>query len=174
VAVTIPINEGQQYRLREIRWTGNNVFPASELAKAIHLNPGEAVNITELQHDLEGVQDAYAAKGYLLAAITPKPALDGAARTASYEMQVREGDLFRMGKLEISGVDPFRAELLKKNCRLKAGDPYDKNYWKEFIHASSLYLAPTPAGWKADFKQSVNEAAKTVDVTIGFLPETKR
>jgi outer membrane protein insertion porin family len=173
VAVTIPINEGQRYRLREIRWTGNNMFPASELAKAIHLNPGEPVNTAQLQHDLESVQDAYSAKGYLLAAITPRPTLDDAARTASYELLVREGGLFRMGKLEITGLEPFRAESLKKKCRLKAGDPYDKNYWSEFIRDSSLYLVANPAGWKVDFRRSVNEAAKTVDVTISFIPETK-
>jgi outer membrane protein insertion porin family len=174
VAVTIAINEGPRYRLREIRWTGNSVFPASELAKSIHVASGEPVNATQLQMDLEGVQDAYAAKGYLLAAITPKPTLDHAARSASYELQVREGELFRMGKLEITGVEPFRAEALKKGCRLKAGDAYDKSYWKEFIRDSGRYLSVTPSGWKVDFKQSVYEAGKTVDVTIGFLPQAKQ
>jgi outer membrane protein assembly factor BamA len=173
VAVTIPINEGHQYRLREIRWTGNNVMPTTQLAKSIHLNAGEPVNTAQLQRDLEGVQDAYSAKGYLLAAITPRPTLDDTARAASYELLVREGDLFRMGKLEITGIEPFRTEALKKKCRLKTSDPYDKNYWDEFIRDSSLYLAASPAGWRADFKQSVNEAAQTVDVTIGFVPVTK-
>jgi outer membrane protein insertion porin family len=173
VAVTITINEGQQYRLRETHWTGNTVVASSELAKSIHMNPGEPVNTTQLQTDLEGIQDAYAAKGYLLAVVTPKPTLDDAARTARYELLVREGDLFRMGKLEITGIEPFRVASLKKKCRLKAGDPYDKNYWNGFIRDSSLYLATTPAGWKVDFKQSINEAAKTVDVTIGFLKQPK-
>ena len=173
VAVTIPINEGQQYRLREIRWSGNTVVASSELAKSLHLNPDEPVNTTQLQMDLDSVQDAYAAKGYLLAAVTSKPTLDDAARTASYEVLVREGDLFRMGKLEITGLELFRVESLRKNCRLKTGDPYDKTYWKEFIQDSGRYLAVAPAGWKVDFKQSINEAAKTVDVTIGFVPQTK-
>lgn len=174
VAVTIAINEGPRYRLREIHWTGNSVFPASELAKSIHLNPGEPINATQLQQDLEGVQEMYSTKGYFLALVTSKPTLDDAARTASYELQVREGELFRMGKLEITGVEPFRAEALKKGCRLKAGDAYDKRYWKEFIRDSGRYLSVTPSGWKVDFKQSVNEAGKTVDVIIGFLPEAKR
>ena len=173
VAVTIPINEGQQYRLREIHWTGNTVVASTELAKSIHLNPGEPVNTTQLQTDLDSVRDAYAAKGYMLAAVTPKPTLDEAARTASYELLVRDGDLFRMGKLEITGIEPFRVDLLKKKCRLKTGDPFDKNYWKEFIRDSSLYLATNAAGWKVDYKESINEAAKTVDVTIGFLPQPK-
>jgi outer membrane translocation and assembly module TamA len=116
----------------------------------------------------------YSTKGYFLAAVTSKPTLDDAARTARFEFQVREGELFRMGKLEITGVEPFRAEALKKGCRLKAGDPYDRNYWKEFIHDSGQYLSVTPAGWKVDFNQSVNEAAKTVDVTIGFLSQAKQ
>lgn len=173
VAVTIPISEGQQYRLREIHWTGNAVVASSELAKSIHLNPGEPVNTTQLQTDLEGVQDAYAAKGYLLAAVTSKPTLDDSARTASYELLVREGDLFRMGKLEIVGIEPFRAASLRKNCRLKQGDPYDKTYWKEFIQDSGRYLAVAPAGWQVEFKHTVNQTAKTVDVTIGFIPQTK-
>ena len=174
VAVTIAINEGPQYRLEGIHWTGNSVFPASELARSIHLNPGEPANATQLQQDLEGVQEMYSTKGYFLAAVTSKPTLDDTARTARFEFQVREGELFRMGKLEITGVEPFRAEALQKGCRLKAGDPYDRNYWKEFIHDSGQYLSVTPSGWKVDFKQSINEAAKTVDVTIGFLSQAKQ
>ncbi|MFB3924095.1 MAG: POTRA domain-containing protein [Terriglobia bacterium] len=174
VGVTILIHEGPQYRLGEIHWTGNKVFPASELAQSTHVVPGEPVNTVQLQQDLEAIRDMYSAKGYLQAAIEPRLTLEDAARTAVYEIQVREGDLYRMGKLEITGIEPFRIESLEKKCKMKISEPYNRKYWKEFIRDSSLYLAVVPGGWKADFKETVNEAAKTVDVTIGFGPGAKQ
>ena len=36
---------------------------------------------------------------------TAKSTFDDASHTASYEIQIRQGDLFRMGKLALTGLD---------------------------------------------------------------------
>ncbi len=171
VAVTIPVREGAQYRLAEIHWSGNQAFASTNLDKYIRLRAGELANAVELQRDLEGIQGAYAARGFLHATIESRPALAVATRTVTYELQVQEGDLYRMGKLEITGLDSSHTLALKKHCRLQTGDPYNKDYWHTFISASGRYLPQTFRGWTIGFRQSINESTKTVDVTISFAPK---
>ncbi len=171
VVVTIPVREGLQYRLAEIRWSGNSVFSAGDLAKYIHLRSGEPANAVELQRDLESIHDAYGARGYLRAAVESKPTLDDAARAASYALEVHEGDLYRLGRLGITGVDPAHAQALVKICRLRAGDPYNRDYWRTFTSESVRHLPRQPNGWQVSFNQSINDTAKTVDVTVGFAPQ---
>jgi hypothetical protein len=43
VLVTIPVREGEQYRLKEIAWSGQSVIPYKELEKSMRLAPGSAV-----------------------------------------------------------------------------------------------------------------------------------
>jgi outer membrane protein assembly factor BamA len=171
VAVTIPVREGARYRLAEIHWSGNQAFASTDLDKYIRLHSGELANAVELQRNLEGVQGAYAARGFLHVTLQARPTLAVATRTVTYELQVHEGDLYRMGKLEITGLDSSHTLALKKHCQLQTGDPYDKDYWHTFISARGRYLPQTSRGWTIGFRQSINESTKTVDVTISFAPK---
>lgn len=174
VAVMIPVQEGLQYHLAEIHWSGNTVFSADDLVKRIHLLPGKPADAVQLQSDLESVQDLYGTQGYVQAVIQPKPKLEDAARTVNYELQVHEGDLYRMGKLEIADLDPRRVEAIKKSCRLKTGDAFDKSYWKTFFSEVGRYLPSSSQGWKTGMQQVVNQATKTVNVMLSFSPNTNR
>jgi len=168
VAVTIPVEEGLQYRLAGIRWAGNTVFPSGDLAKLLHLLPREPVDAVQLQEDLESVQELYGTRGYLFARVGPKPALDDAARAASYDLEVHEGDLYRMGDLTLIGVDAPTARALRERSRLRPGMPFDRSYWKVFLRESVDYLSQRAPGWKVEYQQSVVEATKSVDVTVRF------
>lgn len=172
LAVTIPVEEGEQYLLREIAWTGTSVFSASELAGKIHVLPSQPADTVQLGKDLEEIQRLYGLRGYITAAASFKPAFDDAAKSVVFEIEVREGDLFTMGKLEIAGVDSTRAESLKKGCDLLPGQPYNRSYWSEFISKSGRLLPAHRAGWKAIPTETINPDSKTVDVTLTFAPNT--
>jgi outer membrane protein assembly factor BamA len=168
VTVTVPVDEGPRYQLAEVRWAGNTAFPATDLAKLLHLRAGEPVDAVQLEEDLESAKDLYATRGYLLAQVEPRPTLNEAARTASYDLTVREGDLYRMGDLAIMGVDAPTAVAFEARSTLRPGMPFNKSYWNTFIRESLEYLAQRASGWKTEFQMSVREANKTVNVTIRF------
>ncbi len=172
LAVTIPVEEGDQYLLRELAWTGNSVFSASELAGKVHVLPSQPADTVQLGKDLEEIQRLYGLRGYITAAVISRTAFDDAAKSVVFEIDVREGDLYKMGKLEIAGVDSTRAEALKNFCELAPGQPYNRSYWSEFISKSGRLLPAHPAGWKAIPSETINPDSKTVDVTLTFAPNT--
>ena len=174
LAVTIPVEEGDQYQLREIIWTGNSAIPAAELAKHPHVTPNGPADTVQFQKDLEEIQSLYEKRGFITAAVRSKTAFDDSAKSVVFEIQVREGDLYSMGKLEIAGIDEIRATALERTRELLPGQPYDRSYWSQFISKSGRLLPAHRAGWKAGKSERINADSKTVDVTLTFTPNTGR
>lgn len=172
LAVAVPIAEGDQFALREIRWEGNQVIPSAELASHVHVLARQPADTVQMEKDLEQLQTLYSTKGYIAAQLRFQPDFDDAPKSVAFNVQVQEGDLYSMGKLEIAGIDPARAEALKKLCELAPGQPYNRSYWSTFISKSGRLLPAHPAGWKASRKENINAESKTVDVTLTFSPNT--
>jgi outer membrane protein assembly factor BamA len=174
VAVTIPVSEGAQYSLKEIAWSGESAIPYGELAKSLHATAGSPVNAVELEHDVLSLILLFHPKGYLMADARPNATLDDASHSAVYQIQIRQGDLFRLGKLEIAGLDDARARSLEQLSRLRPGDPFDSTYWPKFMQEIARRLPPMGPGWKVRRQQTVHDDTKTVDVRITFVPPASK
>ena len=165
VDVTFPVVPGLQYKFTGVRWSGNKIFPAEELQPLIQLRTGQPANAIQLDTDLETVRNLYGARGYVLAHIAAIPYTDDSASTVRYELQVSEGDLYRMGELEIQGLDSqIRARLIEA-WQLRAGEPYDASYLKHFLEGANKIVA---ANSKASVLEAPDPHDKTVDVTVRF------
>ena len=170
--VTLTVSEGERYSLREVRWEGNQAILSAELATHVHVLPGQPADTVQLGKDLEEIQGLYETKGYIGARNKFQPSFDDAARTVAFDVQILEGDLYSMGHLEIAGIDPGRAEALRKSSELAPGQPYNRSYWSTFISKSSRLLPASRTPWKASLKEAVHSDTKTVDVTLTFAPDT--
>jgi outer membrane protein assembly factor BamA len=120
--------------VREIRWEGNQVLSAMELANRVSLQAGAVANTVQLQRDLDTIRgEEYGGRGYILAQLRIVPELDDAARTADLVVQVNEGDQFRFQSLVIEGLPPTAVAELNRRWKLKPGEPYNNVYAEKFI-----------------------------------------
>ncbi len=170
VEITIPVTEGEQYRVKEITWSGESAIPYEELGKTLHATVGNPLDAVQLEQDVLGFSLLLHPKGYLKADAMFRPVLDDDAHTAAVQIQVRQGALYRMGKLEIAGLDDALAASLVQRSRLHAGDPYDYTYWSRFVGENQSRLPVNDSGWKFNPLSSINEDTKTVDVKLVFAP----
>jgi outer membrane translocation and assembly module TamA len=102
--------------------------------------------------------------------VKPVPHLDDANGTASYELQVNEGELYRMGDVEIHGLDSRTTDRMRLAWGLKEGDPYDAGYPQRFLKQTGNLIAPN-IKWGVSIHESVNQKEKTVDVELRFTPQ---
>jgi outer membrane protein assembly factor BamA len=65
IAVTLRINEGQQYRLKEIVFLNNKVFAGSQLRKQFSIADGDIFDAEKIRNGFEAIREAYAEKGYV-------------------------------------------------------------------------------------------------------------
>jgi outer membrane protein assembly factor BamA len=162
VVVTASVTEGQQYRLAGFTWSGNTLVPSDQLAKHITLKPGEVVNAEKLDNDLAQARKLFLKFGREASTITPRPVF--AADTVNYTFEVKEGELYHMGRLEISGFDADTTRKLTEKWKLATGAPYDNTYLVQFL-VQTLSLANGRQGDWVIVEQP-DDAHRTVDVRI--------
>jgi outer membrane protein assembly factor BamA len=162
VTVEATLSEGEQYRLAGLSWSGNTLISSDDLTKHITLKTGNPVDALQLDRDLAQVRKLYGKFGREAVSIKPLPAFVN--DTVSYAFQVTEGDLYRMGKLEIEGVEPEQAHKLEQIWKLAEGQPYDATYVHQFI-ADTVVKVP---GHKWDWKmfEQIDDPQKTVNVRL--------
>ncbi len=169
VDVSFPVKSGTQYHVTDVRWAGFSAFPADKLQALIHLKPGQPANAVQLENDLEAVQKLYGTKGYLIAHVKPVPTLNDSAATVSYELNVTEGDQFRMGDLTVDGIDQAAADKLIAQWQIKKGDVFDDSYLQQFFQVMYHDIGLSRS-YSVVPKQNVDRQNKTVNVALHFVP----
>ena len=170
VEVTLPVEAGRQYNLSEIAWSGNSALPKDKLTPLIHLAAGQPANAVQLKSDVESVQKLYKTRGYMTSVVQVVPRLNDADGTASYELEVQEGDLYRMGDIEIHGLDSHTTDRMRLAWALHEGDPYNASYPQRFLKETGGLVSPN-IHWGISIHESVNQKEKTVDVELRFTPQ---
>jgi outer membrane protein assembly factor BamA len=167
VDVTFPVDPGRQYKLTALDLAGNKSFPTDTLRPMIHAQLNQPANAVQLESDIEAMKKLYGTRGYMAASIRADREMDDATSTVKYVLQIHEGDLYAMGDLEIRGLDSLSTARLQGAWKLQGGDPYDASYAQRFVDQADKVI-PLTGDWDASVHDSLNQADKTVDVTLRF------
>jgi outer membrane protein assembly factor BamA len=161
VVVEVKLAEGRQYALGGYRWAGNSLIPGEELSKLITVKQGQPLDFARLEDDLGRARKAFYKFGREAVSIKPVP--EFSADSVSYTFEVTEGELFRMGRVEITGVDGETARKMAESWKLAEGQPYDNTYYLKFI-ASFAYRNGRQVEWMV--AEAVDYERKKVNVRI--------
>jgi len=80
---------------------------------------------------------------------------------------VVEGDLYKMGELEITGLDTQARSKVLAAWTLQAGQPYNAEYSKKFLRDADSLL-PRGVAWAVQVHETPDARDKTVDVEIHY------
>jgi outer membrane protein insertion porin family len=169
VDVVIAVAPGLQYKLTGVHWSGNKAFPNDQLQSFIKLKKGEPADAVQLDDDLRRVANLYGTRGYMAPQLQPTPNMDDSTSTVSYGIEVKEGDVYKMGELDIRGLDSKAKGRMIFDWKMAEGDVYDSSYIARFLAESAKDL-PANSKWMITPNEAINED-QTVDVTLRY--ETK-
>ena len=133
VDLTIGVDEGAIYSLNKAEWSGNQALNGQELDAALGMKTGEVANGLQFDKGTMAVQKAYGRKGYITAALRPRPEFDDAGNKVVYRIDVKEGPQYRMGNLIIKGFPDNIANFLRGKFEMRPGDIYDQGYVEDFL-----------------------------------------
>jgi outer membrane protein insertion porin family len=171
VDVNFPVTAGQQYKISDVRLSGNLAFPADKIAQSLTLKPGQVANAVQLDRDIESIQQLYGTRGYMTAHIVATPQFDDAQSTVAYTLAFHEGDVYKMGDLDIRGLDSYTTGRLADDWKIRGGDPFDSSYVTRFLKDTAPEYNRI-GDWKISIHQTLDEKNKLVDVTIHFDPDS--
>ena len=157
VGLTIKIDEGKQYFLRNVDWVGNSVYKKEDLKKVFNVEKGTVYNQTLIDDRLNGssgAQDAvsnlYQDHGYLFSRLTP---VESKIDNDSIDLEVRiyEGDQAYLNNVLITGNTRTNEHIARRELYSLPGDLFSKTNIIRSIrqlgvlgHFDPEKISPTP------------------------------
>ncbi|MFQ5481152.1 MAG: outer membrane protein assembly factor BamA [Nitrospinaceae bacterium] len=130
IYITIPVQEGAQYKVGQINVRGDDTYTENELREAMQLKPGQIYDISKLRQDVLGITDLYSARGFAYADIIPNTKINDDKRTVDLEIKVNRGRKVYVGNIDIGGNIKTRDNVIRREFRLQEGQLFDSQALK--------------------------------------------
>ena len=167
VDAILPVTPGTVYSVSGVTWKGNSAVTTDEASHVFHLAADRPADAVRLKDDEEKLNRLYRSRGYMTAEIKTEAQLDDEKSTVYYDMNITEGDLYKMGELEIIGVDTPSKDRLNDAWKLREGQPYDAGYVRKFLEDVPRLL-PRGLQYSVSINEQLDKKEKLVDLTIHF------
>jgi outer membrane protein insertion porin family len=131
VDITIPVEEGERYRLKEITFTGNKAITnTAGLRRLFKIKDGEWFNRTLVSKGLEELRKAYGSLGYINETNVPNTEIDEEHKSITLKIDVDEGKQFFVRRIEFTGNTTTRDKVIRRELALEEGQVYNSRLWE--------------------------------------------
>lgn len=123
--ITIPVEEGRQYRVGKVNLEGNEIFPIEPLRGQIKLETGDIFSASEVSKASAAIRDYYGSRGYLDTTVVAERIPDLETRDIDLKFIIRESGKFKVGTIRIDGNDKTKSIVILRELALAPGDTFD-------------------------------------------------
>jgi outer membrane translocation and assembly module TamA len=162
--LSIEMETGPVYHIGELRVRDATVFSPSELRDQIPLKTGDVMNDDKLWEGIESIKQLYAQKGYIETNVGVTGGIDHTERRVDVTLELQEGKQYRVGSIEVSGLDSKTANLLRSS--LEPGQVFHRTIIKKFLTENRETL-PADAS-ERDVMVERNSEEGTVAIVFDF------
>ena len=125
IYITINITEGDKYTVSDVKLGGELLLPEAELRSLIKLKPGETFSREKLNESTKAITDRLGNEGYAFANTNAVPELDKAKKQVALTILVDPGRRVYVRRINISGNNRTRDEVIRRELRQLEGAYYD-------------------------------------------------
>ena len=129
--IFMDIYEGPQYKIRNIYWEGNTVYPSYILSERLDFAKGDVYNLEKFEQNLRGnekqadVSALYLDNGYLTFNLQTKETKIG-EDSIDVAIRVEERNQFRVNNVEIFGNDKTKEKVIRRELYSIPGDYFNR------------------------------------------------
>jgi outer membrane protein insertion porin family len=131
VGVTINIEEGPQYKIRNITWDGNTVYTDEQLSLALDFEKGDVFDQSKFEENLNinqnstDVTSLYQNIGYLF--FRPIPTIDKVAEDSlDIHIDIFEDEIATINEVSFSGNTKTHDDVVRRTLRTVPGNKYSR------------------------------------------------
>lgn len=175
VIFDIEIEEGPQYRIRDINWEGNTVYSDEELTNAFGFQKGDVFNESKFEENMTfrrddgDVTSLYQNIGYLFFDIYPNiEIVEGDSLDLNFE--IAEGEIATIREVEFSGNTKTHDDVVRRTLRTIPGATYSRSSIVRSIRELGQLGYFNPEGIQPDLQPDPDN--NTVDILYD-LDETQ-
>jgi outer membrane protein insertion porin family len=167
VDITIPIEEGERYRLKEITFTGNKAITNTKALRSLFpMKDGDVFDTDQVRKGLKNLRDAYTEFGFINFTPVPDTEIDDEHKLITLKIDVDEGKKFFVRRIEFQGNTTTRDKVIRRELALEEGQVYNSKLWElSLLRLNQLQyfeqLKPDQ-----DTERHIDEQSGTVDLTL--------
>jgi len=167
VDITMPIEEGDRYKLKEITFSGNKAVPNTKALRAqFPIQDGDVFNRESISKGLENLRKAYADIGYINFTPVPDTVLDEAQKLITLKIDIDEGKQFFVRRIEFQGNTTTRDKVIRREVALEEGQAYNQRLWEYGVLRLNQLGYFERINPEQDTQIAKNEKDGTVDLTL--------
>lgn len=131
VDITIPIEEGDRYRLGSITFKNNKAITnIAALRAQFPMKDGDIFSRDKVAKGLENLRKAYGSLGYINFTSIPDTTFDEDKKLVNLTIDVDEGKQFKVRRIEFQGNTTTRDKVIRREIVLEEGQVYDQRLWE--------------------------------------------
>jgi outer membrane protein insertion porin family len=169
VDITMPIEEGDRYRLGTITFKNNKAISnVAALRSLFPMKDGEIFSREKVAKGLENLRKAYGTDGYINFTSVPDTKFDDEKKIVNLEIDVDEGKQFYVRRIEFQGNTTTRDKVIRREIALEEGQIYNSRYWElSLLRLNQLgYFDQLKPDDPNTTERHLDEKAGTVDLTL--------
>lgn len=120
LAITIPVEEGERWKLGTIKVEGNKVFSEQVLLSQFDKPRGGWLRSKTIDDATENIKKIYSSIGYIFANVELEM-IERDNNVADILVKIDESDQFRIGKIEFQGNTKTRDKVLRRELMVQEG-----------------------------------------------------
>ncbi len=166
--LTVPVEEGRQYHLNKITFSGVKLFrtPDTLMKPLFGMQQGDVFSTAKLRKGFENLRKLYGEFGYIDAVTEPSFDIIPNSDKIDLTLTAEEGKQFFVRRIDFSGNTTTRDTVIRREILLDEGDIFNSRLWElSLLRLNQLgYFEVLKEGEAADIKR--NTQSSTVEITL--------
>lgn len=126
IYITINIQEGKQFFIGDIDFSGDLLFDRQELLESSKVIDSEVFSYQILQEDIARLTAKYGNLGYAFTNVIPRTRLDDKNRKVHITFEIDKGNKVYFGEISIIGNSKTRDKVIRRELRIYEGELYNE------------------------------------------------
>ena len=133
IRLEIPVSEGDQYRIGEVKFEGMTVFKPELVLPIFKMQTGDVYKESTIRKGFDKLRDAYGAQGYFQWTGRPERKPDAKRKVVDVTLTMDEDKRYYVGKITFTGNTTTRDKVIRREVYLNEGDLFNTEALKVSI-----------------------------------------
>jgi len=164
--ITFYINEGDQYKLKDIHVQSTEQLSEHQLLKYLPMKPGDLFSMKDVMDSIEELKKIFGEFGYIFVDIQPSIVPDEDTKTVNISFDIDLGSKVFLNRLNIKGNNKTRDHIIRRKINFSEGSLLSHQKMemsKQRIEALSFWDKDSGVQWKVN---RINDNLADLDLIL--------
>ncbi|HLA79624.1 MAG TPA: outer membrane protein assembly factor BamA [Vicinamibacteria bacterium] len=125
MTLTIPVSEGDRYRLGEVKFEGMTVFKEENIRPLLKLKQGDLYRESRFKKTYDKLRDAYGGQGYFQWTVATDRKPDPEKKVVDVTIRMDEDKKYFVSKIQFLGNDTTRDKVIRREVYMNEGEVFN-------------------------------------------------